>query len=332
MGTFEFTFNQCVPAEAADELKDGRGFIIFENALSETTLSRIRATINLNEYLVNNNFVGVVHAQRMNFHSHTLAVSKDCYDIVTNEKVRTICNHFFKAPHKLSNQRIFETHTKAHMPWHTDNNLQSGNTFTGKHTLPGLLFLLYLSDVSDTNPFQLIPDSHKWSAKHNERFFADEYIEQDYADHIVTVRAPKGTFVICNTHLIHRAEPFNRPGFKRLTYLFQVDALSEAHPEHGEKLLINPSFVDDTSPGVLSYLGFGLESNYPTFPQTSVSSMLPHDLWLLQKSIFPKAVHSLLFSVIKSLIPSNALIMLKNINPAKWSFKSLIGHKRKVIN
>lgn len=323
MGTFTDDFSQCIAEEVAYELKLGKGYVLFENALTQDTLSGIFASVNMGEYLVNNNFVGVVHAQRMNFHSHTLAVSKDCYDIVTHEKVRAICDNFFDVPYKLSNQRIFETHTKAHMPWHTDNNLQSGNTFKGKHNLPGILFLMYLSDVSDTNPFQLIPGSHKWSAEHDERFFSDNQIERDCADQILTVRAPKGTLVVCNTHVVHRAEPFDKPGFKRLTYLFQVDALSEAYPEHGEKLLINPSFVEDTNPAILTYLGFGLKSTYPTFPDTSVKSMLPQDLWLLQRSIFPKAVQGLFISIIKGVMPSTMLIALKNINPAKWFSKNL---------
>lgn len=323
MSIFLSNLSYCNATEVASELKYEAGYVVIEGAIQKEIIASILDTVNMDEYLVNNNTVGVVHAQQTNFHSHTLAVSKECYDIVTNEKIREICSNFFNGPHKISNQRISETRTKAHMPWHTDNNLQSGNTFVGKHTLPGILFLLYLSDVSDTNPFQFIHDSQKWSPQHDERFFSDDYIEQNYADKIVSVRAPKGTLVICNTHLIHRAEPFNRPGFKRLTYLFQIDALSDDYLGHGEKLLINPSFVDDTSPDVLNYLGFGVKSTYPTFPQTSVTSMLPQDLWLLQRAIFPMAIRGLILSLIKALLPSKALIRLKNVNLSKWFSKKL---------
>jgi ectoine hydroxylase-related dioxygenase (phytanoyl-CoA dioxygenase family) len=323
MKTAIFTpdFNRTDTQEIADQLRNKMGYTIFEDAITPETLSRILDIIQVNEYLVNNNWVGFVRSQRTNFLSHTLAISKECYDMVTSEKIIAICQHFFNGPYKLSNQRIYQTHTKAHMPWHTDNNLQSGNTFKGKHTLPGIMFLLYLTDVAATNPFQFVPESHKWSMQHSERYFTDKYIEQNYADKIVSVRAPKGTLVICNTHLIHRAEPFDLPGFKRLTFLFQVDQLSEAHAGHGEKLLIDPSFVEDTNPAILNYLGFGIKTDYPTFPQTSVATMLPRDLLLLYLTTFPKAVRSIATAFAKSLIPESLLVKIKNRNHAKVSAK-----------
>jgi len=316
MKVYKPQFDSIFPAEIAQALIEGPGYYIFENVINEEALPDVLSCFSTKEYLVNNNDVGVVHASSMSFHSHTLAASKSCYDLVTDRKIRAICDSFFAGPYKLSNQRMFETHTKAHMPWHTDNNLQAGNTFKGKHTLPGILFLFYLSDVSDTNPFQLIPDSHKWSGEHNERFFSDAHVDQKYGDEIVTVQAPKGTLVLCNTHLIHRAKPFDLPGFKRTTYLFQVDALSDEYAGHGEKILINPAFMEDTSPEVLSYLGFGLPSTYPAFPQTSAATLLPQDLWLLQKNIVPKAIKGLLVAMIKRVLPGSVLINLKNLKSA----------------
>ena len=316
--TFTTTFNQVNTIKIADELKHGKGYYIIENGISPEIVSEIVNTLDVDEFLVNNNNVGVVHSNGMSFHSHTLTVSKECYDIITNDKIRSICNNFFDGPYKLSNQRFYETRNKAHMPWHTDNNVQAGNTFVGKHNLPGILFLFYLSDVADTNPFQFISESYKWSSTHKERYFSDNLIAQNHADNLVTVRASKGTLILCNTHMIHRAEPFERPGFKRFTFLFQVDALSDDYVGHGEKLLINPAFIDDTNPAILSYLGFGLESNYPTFPQTSIATMSPDQLVSLQKYIFPKAIHSLLLSAIKGVLPGSVLFKLKNINLQKW--------------
>jgi ectoine hydroxylase-related dioxygenase (phytanoyl-CoA dioxygenase family) len=317
MDAYRAAFNDCNALEVAHALTAGDGYYIFEDIIAEDALAEILSCIELKEYLVNNNSVGVVRASSMNFHSHTLAVSKCCYDLVTHEKTRAICSSFFTGPHKISNQRIFETHTKAHMPWHTDNNLQDGNTFKGKHELPGILFLFYLSDVSEINPFQLVPGSHKWSAQHNQRFFADKYIDQTHSADIVSVKAPKGSLILCNTHLIHRAKPFDVPGFRRKTFLFQIDAISENHLGHGEQLLINPSFVDDADPEILKYLGFGSKANYPTFPQTSVATMSPRDLWLLQKNILPKTIRGLALSFLKKALPSTALISLKNLTAPK---------------
>ena len=320
--TFTDAFKRHSALDVATELKHGKGYVVIENVISQDTITDIVNTVNTNDYRVNSNNVGTVQSNGMSFHSHTLAASKECYDIITNNKIRSICQNFFEGPHKISNQRFYETNTKAHMPWHTDNNIQSGNDFVGKHNLSGILFLFYLSDVTDTNPFQFVSDSHKWSSTHSERYFSDKLVEQNYADKVVTVRAPKGTLIMCNTHIIHRAEPFDRPGFKRFTFLFQIDSLSDNYIGHGEKLLINPAFINDTSPEILSYLGFGSKSNYPTFPQTSVATMLPNQLWKLQKDIYFSAVRSLLVSGIKGVVPNSVLIRLKNINPAKWLSKS----------
>jgi ectoine hydroxylase-related dioxygenase (phytanoyl-CoA dioxygenase family) len=313
MSVYKSKFDSVLPTEIAHALNVGTGYYVLEDVINEEALPEMLSCFSSKEYLINNNDVGVVRAHSMNFHSHTLAASKSCYDLITDRRIRAICASFFAGPYKLSNQRMFETHTKAHMPWHTDNNLQAGNTFKGKHTLPGILFLFYLSDVSDTNPFQLVSHSHKWSAEHNERFFSDALVAQKHGDEIVTVQAPRGTLVLCNTHLIHRAKPFDSPGFKRTTFLFQVDALSDEYAGHGEKILINPAFIEDTSLEVLSYLGFGMLSNYPTFPQTSVATLLPQDLWSLQKSIVPKAVRGLLKAIIKRVLPGSLFIKLKNL-------------------
>ncbi|GAB3784702.1 hypothetical protein GCM10028818_44880 [Spirosoma horti] len=309
---FTPVFNEADPKEVADELRARKGYCIFEKALTPGTLSAIVNKIELKDYLINSNNVGVVRSSWSNFLSHTLAVSQQCYDIITSEQVRAICRNYFEGSFKLSSQRLYETHTQAHLPWHTDNNLLAENKYKAKHSMPGLVFLFYLSDVSDINPFQLIPDSYTWADSSTDRYFSDKYINDNYADQIVSVRAPKGTLILSNSHLVHRAEPFKCAGFRRYTFIFQVDEVSENYVGHGERLLINPAFVNDTSPEVLSYLGFGTRSDYVTLPQTSVSTLLPHDLLLMQKNILPQALRGLMLSVAKSLIPNAMLNRIKN--------------------
>jgi ectoine hydroxylase-related dioxygenase (phytanoyl-CoA dioxygenase family) len=304
-------FDQIDPKTIADELKFGSGYYVFKQALTAETLSAITALASDNELLINNNNLGFVRTQWSKFLSYTLAVSKECYDLVTSEQILGICRQYFDNPYKISNQRIYETHTKSHLPWHTDNNLQSGNSYKGKHELPGLMFLLYLTDVDETNPFQLIAGSQKWSKENSGRFFTDTFIEQNYTKDLLTVRAPKGSLIVCNSHLVHRAEPFHEPGFKRLTYIFQVDELSGSYPSHGERLLVNTSFVEHTSPELLTYLGFGSQSGYPSFPDTSVATLLPADLFSLQGRIISKAFSVLARSAARSLIPAPVINMVR---------------------
>jgi ectoine hydroxylase-related dioxygenase (phytanoyl-CoA dioxygenase family) len=295
----------------ADEIKFRSGYHVFEGALSNHALSAIEKEVPMDSIRVNNNDLGFVHAHWTKYFSHTLAMSKACYDIITSEQVINICRNYFDRPFKVCNQRIYETHTKAHLPWHTDNNLQVGNKYKGKHQIPGLMFLFYLSDVSETNPFQLIPQSHKWISEKEDRFFTDRFIEENHADEVLTVKAPKGTLIMCSTRVVHRAKPFNQPGFKRLTFLFQVDEVSDEHVGHGERLLVNPSFVNNTSAEMLTYLGFGVPCSYPAFPETSVSTLLPLDIYALQKSILPKAVKGIALSLAKTLIPGSVVNNLR---------------------
>lgn len=309
---FTPTFDEADPKEIANELRRKTGYRVFHGAIAPDALSAILDKIERNDYLINNNTVGVVRSSWSNFLSHTLAVSQQCYDIITSEQVRAICRNYFDGSFKLSSQRLYETHTQSHLPWHTDNNLLSENKFKAKHSLPGLVFLFYLNDVSDINPFQLIPDSYTWADRSTDRYFSDEYIDENYADQIVSVRAPKGTLILSNSHLVHRAEPFKCAGFRRYTFIFQVDEVSENYVGHGERLLINPSFVNDTNPEILNYLGFGSPSDYVTLPQTSVSTLLPQDLLLMQKNILPQAFRGLMISVAKSLIPNTMLNRIRN--------------------
>ncbi|SEJ39253.1 Phytanoyl-CoA dioxygenase (PhyH) [Dyadobacter sp. SG02] len=304
---FNDVFNDSQVDSIARELKSGKGYCIFENALSAETVSAMESIVSSDDLLINNNNLGYVRAYWSKYLSHTLALSEECYGIVTSAKVLGICRQFFKNPYKISNQRIYETHTKAHLPWHTDNNLQSGNAYSGKHSLPGIMFLFYLSDVTDTNPFQLIPCSQDWSGQNMERFFTESYVAEHHQEEIVTVAGPKGTLIICNSHIIHRAKPFNRPGFRRLSFLFQVDEISEMHQGHGEKILLNPAYVHETNGEILTYLGFGLRADYPAFPETSVATMLPGEMLALQTRILPKAIKGLAIALAKSVIPGSLI-------------------------
>jgi len=63
---------------------------------------------------------------------------------------------------------------------------------------------------------------------------------------------------------------------------------------------------------VLRYLGFGARSDYVTLPQTSVATLLPHDLLLMQKNILPQALRGLMLSLAKNLIPNAMLNRIKN--------------------
>lgn len=291
------------------------GYWSMEAAIGQGFVDGLLGEIDFNRYLVNSNELGVVCAANQRFLSHCLAASKKAYDIIVSQRVLDICRAYFPDRFKLINQRIYQTHTEGHMPWHTDNNCQSGNYLSGKHQLPGLLFLIYLSDVKE-NAFQILKNSQDWSKQHTDNYFSDRFIETNYARDVVTFPAVRGTLFVCDIHAVHRAEPFKNRDFERFTLLFQVDAVSGAYHGHGEKLLVNTAFVDRRDADVLDYLGFGVPADYPSFPNTSAATMGLRDLWDMQKAVVPLAVRAAVKAVAKSLLPGSLQVNLK-----RWKWR-----------
>jgi hypothetical protein len=310
---------QFLEVEASDIVAEVRrtGYWALEGALRPAFVEAMRNEFEFDRYLVNSNSMGVVCASSQRFVSHCLAASKRAYDVITSRRVMEICRAYFEGPFKLTNQRIYQTHTEGHMPWHTDNNCQSGSELTGKHQLEGLLFLIYLSDVHD-NAFQVLRNSQEWSKAHTGNYFSDQFIEEQHGKDVVSFHGIRGTLFVCDIHTIHRAAPFRKRGFERFTLLFQVDAVSAKFPEHGEKLLVNTAFVDRRDPEVLDYLGFGKPALYPTFPCTTAASMSVRDLWAMQRSLIPMAIRAVVRAWAKALIPGGLLVNIKRL---KWHLR-----------
>lgn len=309
---FNIEFSNFDTIQIIDEIKT-KGYFVFEQALDEEYIDELLQEIDFNQILINNNDVGVVIAQNVKFLTHCLASSKKAYDIITSKKVLEICQGYFNDSYKLTNHRIYQRYKNAHMPWHTDNNLQNGKKLSGKHNMPGLLFLFYLCDVKN-NAFQYIADSHKWSHKYDhEVYLSDSYVDSKFKKDILTFPMPKGSMILCDIHGIHRAEPFQDNEFIRTSMLFQVDQVGSNYVGHGEKNLVNTEYLDNLTPEIMDYLGFGFKRNYPAFPSTSVATMTPHDLLKLQKQLLPQTLEAISKSVIKTILPNETLINVKRL-------------------
>jgi hypothetical protein len=306
--------------QIAQAIKD-EGYFAFEGAIEAEYVARLLEEVDFGSYQVNTNDVGVVCAGRQRFLSHCLAASRTAFDVITAPKVLEICRSYFQERFKLTNQRIYQTHTEAHMPWHTDNNQQTGAQLSAKHSMPGLLFLVYLSDVTE-NAFQLVKNSQLWSPQHDEIYLSDGFIESQYKEDILSFTMRKGTIIICTIHGVHRARPFNMRGYDRLTLLFQVDEVGSEHAGHGEKILVNTGFMQDHSPEMMDYLGFGFPTEYPPFPTTSVATMTPSDLIGMQRRIMPLLMPALLKATVKALVPTR---MITNLKRLRWRLKAKAG-------
>jgi ectoine hydroxylase-related dioxygenase (phytanoyl-CoA dioxygenase family) len=315
---FKLDFLNTSTSQIVNDLKS-KGYFVFEEALEQQYIARLLQEVDFNDILVNNNDVGVVVAQNIKFLTHCLASSKKTYDIITSRKILDICKEYFDDNYKLTNHRVYQVNQKAHMPWHTDNNLQSGKQLVAKHNMPGLLFLFYLSDVT-TNAFQYLKDSHKWSSKYDhEIYLSDDFIEKNYKKDILSFPMKKGSLIICDIHGIHRAEPFQDDNYNRTTLLFQVDQVGSEYVGHGEKNLVNTEYFDNLTPEVMDYLGFGFKRTYPAFPNSSVATLKPQDILALQKKLLPQTIEAFFKYIVNYLLPAQVIINAKRI---LWYLKS----------
>lgn len=291
------------------------GYFAFEKALTNQYVEMLLQEIDFDQFLVNTNDVGVVFLDKQRYLTHCLAKSKRAYNIITSTKVLDICKKHFFNRFMLVNQRIFQTWHSHAMAWHTDNNLQIDNRLVGKHDMPGLLFIFYLSDVTK-NAFQYIKDSHKWSHKYsNEIYLSNNLISSKYEKDIVTLQMPKGSLVICNTKGVHRAEPFQDSNYVRTTLIFQIDEVGDTNQNsgHGEKNLINTEYMDNISKEVMDYLGFGCKRDYPPFPNSSFATITPRGMIALQKQLLPLIMKAFVKRIIITLLPYKAVVRAKRI-------------------
>lgn len=303
----------------AEEIKK-EGYFTFPGALTEECIDRLLSEINFDEILVNVNDVGVVYTGNQRFFTHCLAKSELAYQLMTSRKVLEICQSYFTDCYKLINHRICQTYQTMHMPWHTDNNYQVGSHLSGKHTMPGLLFLFYLSDVTDKGGFQYVKNSHQWSHRYDhEIYFNDDWIEKHYRSEIVTLRVPKGSLILCDTHGIHRAEPFQDRHKIRTTLLFQVDQVGSRLTGHGEKNLINTEYLHCLDQELMNYLGFGSRSVYPAFPTTSIQTLRSQDFLTIQQKLLSSVMGLLIKNTAKAFLPPELRIRMKRLF---WRFRN----------
>ncbi len=311
-------FEDISAAEIVDSIRK-EGCYFTEIALNDSYVEQLLTEVSFDSLLVNHNNVGTVVAGTQKFLTHCLAKSKKAYDLITSEKVLEICNAYFTARYQLTNHRFCQTRQGSHMPWHTDNNLQTDSQLTGKHTMPGLLFLFYLSE-QNISPFQYLKASHTWSKQYShEIYLSNHWVETHHQDAVVSCKMPKGGLIICDTHTIHRAAPFSNRYHARNILLFQVDQVGDAYRGHGEQNLIDTEFIDNLSPEIFSYLGFGVQRNYPAFPNSSAATMPIPDLLELQRQLLPLTLKAIVKSLVKTLLPGELLVNAKRL---AWTIKT----------
>ena len=80
---------------------------------------------------------------------------------------------------------------------------------------------------------------------------------------------------------------------------------------HGEKNLVDTEFLDNLTPEIMNYLGFGYKTDYPAFPNTSVATMTNQDIITLQRQLFPLTLKAISKNLALNLLPGEVLIQIK---------------------
>ena len=139
-----------------------RGYSFIHNSISDDLADQILGELDMDSIAINSSTLHPVKQGSVSFFPNAIAKSRSAYRLAISELTLSVCRDYLKQDFSLVNNRLVRACGSMYMPWHTDNNVMSGQRFRGKHTLPGVQFVLYLSD-SHLAPFQLIRNSEKWS-------------------------------------------------------------------------------------------------------------------------------------------------------------------------
>jgi hypothetical protein len=261
-----FNPNFSLDAHAVATALSNDGVYAIENALAPKSIANIVRDVEENRAGFNLNHATGVYYFHQFYLCHMLAVSRTFTELVTHPKVFEITERIIGPEYRLKALRYYETFGHHHMQWHTDNK-----TDRGFAQIPGIIFIVYISDVED-GEFQYVRGSHKWSGEKAYNDYSDAFVEENFAKDVLSFKGRAGTLIIYDTYGIHRAKPVEDPDFVRKSLFWQIDR----EIDQAEPILINPEFLPEMDAGKLRYLGFGLPTEYRIFPQTGVSS-LPAD-------------------------------------------------------
>lgn len=299
---FNPSFERIDPAEIAQDLNE-KGFYSCPSALSDAALQSIEQDATQHRLSLNFNGIGGVHWEDQYFLTHMLAVSKTFFDYCTDPKVLDVCRAYLGDNFRLKALRYYETYGGHHMRWHTDNKTDKGFA-----QIPGLIFIVYVSDVDD-GEFQYVEGSHNWSGDTAYSEYDDDVISRKHGNLVRSFKMPRGSIVIYNTYGIHRARPVQAKGFVRKSMFFQVDS----EVERSEPIILNSAFLDRIDPTISMYLGLGRPAGYETFPPTSLKSLRVNGP--LVKSVAKWAAYRSARNVFNMMPPSARKLLRERIRP-----------------
>jgi ectoine hydroxylase-related dioxygenase (phytanoyl-CoA dioxygenase family) len=242
------------------------GIFACERAVTSEAIDRILEEIGGLEFRINVNSILPVVKNNQTYFNQFLAVSRTAFDLCRDPRITSIAKEALGPTHRMVGKRIYETRYGHYMSFHSDVEKPCDDP----RQLDGLGFIFYMSDVDD-GAFEVIEDSQTWGASHLGSREGDENLLKE--QRVRRFPMPKGSYVIYNGRLLHRANPIKEADVRRQSFHFQVNR----GPHVGEAIYVNIGWLNDLDDDAKMLLGYGSPHRVPTFPTTSPDSLPPGD-------------------------------------------------------
>ena len=302
---FNDNFLKLKEKDIIDEIEN-TGYFFLENAIKKDHLDQIIVDLSDKNFGLNNNFITPVWAKTQYYFTNALATSQAYFNLITSSKFLSIAKTKFNNNFRLKCHRYYETMFGHHMVWHADNVDNQGNV----HENDGLIFIMYVNDVFD-GEFQLIKETNL-KENHSERklnYSSDKFVEKNFQDKIISFKGKAGSIIIYDTWHLHRAKPIKSKSFIRKSIFMQVDKSMR----NSEKIVLTPDFLNKEqtkNQELLTYLGFGEKSDFPSAPTATYKNLPDKYLFSLIGKSLIEIIKSFIKKILKKILTQEQFLKL----------------------
>lgn len=253
-----------VPASEIISSIQRNGYFTMECVLEPDCVDTILNDVNHLQFKVNENHCPVVMTRTQSFCNHFLARSGTAFRVLTSEAVTEICQRALGPVYRMVGKRIYETRSNHYMQFHSDVGSQPAAPLQ----IDGVGFIFYLCDTYD-GEWQTITGSHEWGESYVGSRENDDELIAKHKDHIRSFPMPKGSLIVYNGRMLHRAKPIENDTFSRISMFMQVNRNAST----GEPILVDMGYLDGLSDQAKTLLGYGKVATSPPWPQTTEKSL-----------------------------------------------------------
>ena len=261
---FSPSFLQIPKAQIARQLCEV-GYVAIERALDPEVVDAIIADVDDLRFEINRNVPPNVVMGGQTYANHVFARSRSAFEVVVHERVTGVLREGLGEAFRMVGKRIYETRSGYYMQFHSD----TASRFGGPERLDAMVFIFYLNDVRQ-GEWEIIEGSHLWGETTVGSRANDEALLQRPDVKVRGFPMPKGSLIIYNGRVLHRARRFKDPDFARRSFFFQVNRQAKS----SEPMLIDASFIrPDLSDDARMLLGFGKPAVMAPYPNSSPASL-----------------------------------------------------------